>query len=171
MYLHSCVLIQFLFLQYVITVIFGLIVGAIYWQIDTGINGYQNRWSITMFTIWCTFVYVRCSFSELGLYFSLLWTKYLAIYQLLNYLYNKGCCLCKYIHVHTWLLHVYCVVELTLIFVYSNENLSGYYRVSVFFIAKVSVDLFCTRFFPLCFFTVITYFMLGKTIDIAYMLK
>lgn len=45
----------------------------------------------------------------------------------------------------------------------SNENLSGYYRVSVYFLAKATVDLFCYRFFPLCFFTVITYFMLGMT--------
>lgn len=44
----------------------------------------------------------------------------------------------------------------------SNENLSGYYRVSVYFFAKATVDLFCYRFFPLCFFTVITYFMLGS---------
>ena len=42
-----------------------------------------------------------------------------------------------------------------------HENVSGYYRVSVYFIAKVAVDLLSTRLFPLFFFTGIVYFMLG----------
>lgn len=43
----------------------------------------------------------------------------------------------------------------------SHENASGYYRVSIYFIAKVTCDLLSTRLFPLCFFAVISYFMLG----------
>ena len=44
----------------------------------------------------------------------------------------------------------------------SHENSSGYYRVSIYFIAKVTCDLISTRLFPLCFFAVISYFMLGN---------
>ena len=33
----------FVSLQLIITVIFGIIVGAVYFQLDTGQNGYQNR--------------------------------------------------------------------------------------------------------------------------------
>ena len=43
-----------------------------------------------------------------------------------------------------------------------HENVSGYYRVSAYFIAKVLCDMLITRLFPLCFFTVIAYFMIGK---------
>ena len=33
----------FLYFQYIITIIFALVVGAVYWQLDTDQNGYQNR--------------------------------------------------------------------------------------------------------------------------------
>ena len=33
----------FLLFQYIITIIFALVVGAVYWQLDTDQNGYQNR--------------------------------------------------------------------------------------------------------------------------------
>ena len=45
---------------------------------------------------------------------------------------------------------------------YSHENVSGFYRVSAFFLAMVLADLFPVRFFPLCVFSVIVYFMVGK---------
>ena len=44
----------------------------------------------------------------------------------------------------------------------SHENVSGYYRVSVFFLAKVLIDLILMRILPLCIYTVIAYFMVGK---------
>ena len=40
--------------------------------------------------------------------------------------------------------------------------MSGYYRVSVFFLAKVLIDLIPMRILPLCIYTVIAYFMVGK---------
>ncbi len=49
-----------------------------------------------------------------------------------------------------------------------HETSSGYYRVSVYFIAKVITDLIVMRTFPLSIFCAITYFMIGKlNVDIA----
>jgi len=44
----------------------------------------------------------------------------------------------------------------------SHENISGYYRVSAFFFAKVFMDILPVRLVPLLFFTLITYFMIGE---------
>ena len=52
---------------------------------------------------------------------------------------------------------------------HSHENVSGFYRVSVFFFAKVLVDLIPMRIVPLCIYSVIAYFMVGKY-DITYVL-
>ena len=46
----------------------------------------------------------------------------------------------------------------------SHENASGFYRVSVYFIAKLVCDIIPLRFIPLVFFATIAYFMLGKFI-------
>ncbi len=43
-----------------------------------------------------------------------------------------------------------------------HETSSGYYRVSVYFIAKVITDLIVMRTVPLSIFCAITYFMIGK---------
>ena len=43
-----------------------------------------------------------------------------------------------------------------------HENASGFYRVSVYFTAKLLCDIFPLRLIPLIFFSVIAYFMLGK---------
>lgn len=43
-----------------------------------------------------------------------------------------------------------------------HETSSGYYRVSVFFVAEVITDLVILRIIPLSPFAVITYFMIGK---------
>ena len=49
-----------------------------------------------------------------------------------------------------------------ILYVHSHENISGFYRVSVFFLAKVVTDLIPMRIIPLCLFSVIAYFMVGK---------
>ena len=51
---------------------------------------------------------------------------------------------------------------LSLACTHSHENISGFYRVSVFFFAKVLVDLIPMRVIPLCIYSVIAYFMVGK---------
>ena len=43
-----------------------------------------------------------------------------------------------------------------------HENVSGFYRVSAFFIAKVFTDMLPMRMVPLVFYVVITYFMVGE---------
>ena len=44
----------------------------------------------------------------------------------------------------------------------SHENASGYYRVTVFFLAQVLSDLIPKRIIPVCFYAVIVYFMIGE---------
>lgn len=50
-----------------------------------------------------------------------------------------------------------------------HENISGYYRVSIFFLAKVVTDLIPMRIIPLCLFSMIAYFMIGSYNDIIIM--
>ena len=45
---------------------------------------------------------------------------------------------------------------------YRHENISGFYRVSAFFLAKVFADLIPMRVIPICFYSLIVYFMVGK---------
>ena len=49
----------------------------------------------------------------------------------------------------------------------SHENVSGFYRVSTFFVAKVCTDMIPMRLFPLLFYAVITYFMVGESVHAA----
>ena len=44
----------------------------------------------------------------------------------------------------------------------SQENISGYYRVSVFFLAKVLIDFIPMRILPPFIYCAIAYFMVGK---------
>jgi len=44
----------------------------------------------------------------------------------------------------------------------SHENASGYYRVSTFFLAQVLTDLIPKRIIPICFYSLIVYFMVGE---------
>ena len=44
---------------------------------------------------------------------------------------------------------------------YSHENASGYYRVSVFFFSQVITDLIAKRIIPVLLFSTITYYMIG----------
>nr|CAB3219645.1 ATP-binding cassette sub-family G member 2-like [Phallusia mammillata] len=48
-----------------------------------------------------------------------------------------------------------------------HESASGYYRVSVYFIAQVFADLVPNRFVPNLFFTVVIYFMVGFQLDVG----
>ncbi|XP_076805159.1 broad substrate specificity ATP-binding cassette transporter ABCG2-like isoform X2 [Clavelina lepadiformis] len=48
-----------------------------------------------------------------------------------------------------------------------HESASGYYRVSVFFIAQVFADLIPNRLVPNLFFSVIIYFMIGFQMDVG----
>ena len=52
---------------------------------------------------------------------------------------------------------------MTLTFVYflSHESASGYYRISVYFLAKVVCDLIPMRLVPITAFSAIVYFMTG----------
>jgi len=43
-----------------------------------------------------------------------------------------------------------------------HETLSGFYRVSAYFFAKLFCDVTPQRVFPIMLFAVITYFMIGK---------
>ena len=43
----------------------------------------------------------------------------------------------------------------------SHQNVSGYYRVSSYFLAKVFCDLLPIRVIPVIFYCTITYWMIG----------
>ena len=51
------------------------------------------------------------------------------------------------------------------VFVFSHENASGYYSVSVYFIAKVTVDMFALRLIPNTALALVTYFMVGEFVE------
>lgn len=46
--------------------------------------------------------------------------------------------------------------------VHSHENSSGYYRTSVYFLAKLFADLLPNRMIPIFLFTTIAYYMMGN---------
>ncbi|XP_071128826.1 broad substrate specificity ATP-binding cassette transporter ABCG2-like [Mytilus edulis] len=49
--------------------------------------------------------------------------------------------------------------------IFIHENLSGFYRVSAYFFSKIICDSLSMRLIPVFLFSVITYFMLGLTVD------
>ncbi|XP_052071139.1 broad substrate specificity ATP-binding cassette transporter ABCG2-like [Mytilus californianus] len=49
--------------------------------------------------------------------------------------------------------------------IFIHENLSGFYRVSAYFFSKIICDSLPMRLIPVFLFSVITYFMLGLTLD------
>ena len=51
-----------------------------------------------------------------------------------------------------------------MVFACSHENISGYYRVSAFFVAKIFSDMLPMRLVPLLVYVCITYFMVGKSL-------
>ena len=60
-------------------------------------------------------------------------------------------------------MHGYLQISMNTSRVYfRHENVSGFYRVSAFFIAKVFTDMLPMRMVPLVFYVVITYFMVGE---------
>jgi ATP-binding cassette subfamily G (WHITE) protein 2 len=93
----------------------AVIIGIIYWQLDTQPNGFTDRVGVFFF------VATNQAFGSLG-------AVRLFIVQ-------------KALFIH--------------------ENASGYYRVSAFFISKITTDLIPLRFLPNLLFTIIVYFMIG----------
>ena len=46
----------------------------------------------------------------------------------------------------------------------SHENGGGFYRVSSYFISKIITDIIPLRLIPVVLFSVISYFMMGKSL-------
>jgi ATP-binding cassette subfamily G (WHITE) protein 2 len=110
---------QLTVIQFIINIIFALIVGFLYLQLDTGPNGYQNRIGAIFFII-------------------------------MNQIFGNMNAVELFISQKPLFIH---------------ENASGFYRVSVYFLAKIICDIIPLRFIPLCFFCVIAYFMIGFQIQ------
>ncbi|XP_031559327.1 broad substrate specificity ATP-binding cassette transporter ABCG2-like isoform X2 [Actinia tenebrosa] len=102
-------------MQLIITVLFGTIVGAIYYDQKKGPNGLQNRVGSFFFII-MNMVFGNLSAVEL-------------------------------------------FIKERKIFI--HESAGGYYRVSVYFLAKVLCDIIPMRLFPTAAFSAIVYFMIG----------
>ncbi|KAK7491867.1 hypothetical protein BaRGS_00016886 [Batillaria attramentaria] len=102
--------------QLVIMVIFAVIVGGVYWQInDSKDSGIQNRVGAFFFIV-MNQVFGNLSSVELFI-------KERAIFM--------------------------------------HENVSGFYRVSAFFVAKILCDVIPMRLLPVIIFSAIAYFMIG----------
>jgi len=103
-------------------IIFGLIVGTIYFDLDTSLQfGIQNR--------------VGCFF-----------------FVVMNQVFSN-------------LSAVELFIKERAIFI--HENVSGFYRVSAYFVAKVFCDVLPMRIVPTFVFAVISYFMIGLQTDAA----
>nr|XP_018669244.1 ATP-binding cassette sub-family G member 2-like [Ciona intestinalis] len=104
------------FVQIIIMIIFGVLIGLIYFQSDTSFtSGIQNR---------------------AGCFFFLITTQVMSNLSALElFIANRA----HFIH----------------------ESASGYYRVSVYFIAQIFADLVPNRLIPNTFFSLIIYFMIG----------
>ncbi|XP_053522351.1 broad substrate specificity ATP-binding cassette transporter ABCG2-like [Artibeus jamaicensis] len=101
--------------QVIVTVILGLVIGAIFYDLENDYTGMQNRAGVLFFL---TTNQCFTSVSSVELF----------------------------------------VVEKKL---FMHEYISGYYRVSSYFIGKLLSDLLPMRMLPSIIFTCITYFMLG----------
>ncbi|XP_019854880.1 PREDICTED: ATP-binding cassette sub-family G member 2-like [Amphimedon queenslandica] len=102
-------------IQIIVNIIFGVVVGALYFDIDTGPNGYQNRIGAIFFMV-------------------------------MNQIFSNMNAVDIFIRQKALFIH---------------ENASGFYRVSVYFVAKLLCDIFPLRLIPLIFFSTVAYFMLG----------
>lgn len=103
-------------LQVLTMVIFAVVVGAIYWQIDNSCkSGLQNRTGAFFFII-MNMVFGNLSAVEL-------------------FIKNRA--------------------------IFLHENVSGFYRVSAYFISTVLCDVIPMRFLPTLAFSAVVYFMLG----------
>ncbi|XP_076467726.1 broad substrate specificity ATP-binding cassette transporter ABCG2-like isoform X2 [Babylonia areolata] len=112
-------------LQLIIMVIFGLIVGAVYFQIsDSKTDGIQNR---------------------VGAFF----------FIVMNQVFGN-------------LSAVELFIKERAIFV--HENVSGFYRVSAYFMAKLLCDVIPMRLLPVAVFSAICYFMIGFRSGYEYFL-
>ena len=54
------------------------------------------------------------------------------------------------------------ITHLNSLLSFSHESASGFYRVSVYFIAKVFCDLLPLRAVPAILYALVTYWMMGK---------
>lgn len=102
-------------MQLVVTVIFAVIVGAIYYQLKKDENGIQNR---------------------VGAFFFLV----------MNMIFGNLSAVELFIKERPIFIH---------------ECASGYYRISVYFLAKVLCDVIPLRLVPITVFSLIAYFMIG----------
>lgn len=107
-------------MQLVVTVIFAVIVGAIYFQLKKDENGIQNR---------------------VGAFFFLV----------MNMIFGNLSAVELFIKERPIFIH---------------ECASGYYRISVYFLAKVLCDVIPLRLVPITVFSLIAYFMIGLDRDI-----
>ena len=48
-----------------------------------------------------------------------------------------------------------------------HETVSGYYRMSAYFLAKLFCDVMPQRVFPIVLFAIITYFMIGTLLIVV----
>lgn len=53
-------------------------------------------------------------------------------------------------------------IKFIVLFVLSHEYISGYYRLSVYFLSKVLSDILMLRTIPAVVFTCVAYFMIGE---------
>ncbi|ESO99617.1 hypothetical protein LOTGIDRAFT_141832 [Lottia gigantea] len=110
-------------LQIFVMIIFAVIVGAVYWQIDdSSTSGVQNR---------------------VGAFF----------FIIMNQVFGNLSAIELFIKERSIFIH---------------ENVSGFYRVSAYFLAKVFCDVIPMRLIPVIVFSSIVYWMVGKSP--AYML-
>ncbi|VDI74220.1 ATP-binding cassette, subfamily G (WHITE), member 2 [Mytilus galloprovincialis] len=111
---------QLSILHWFVLIIFGLIVGTIYWRMERDCeSGIQNR---------------------VGAFF----------FILMNIVFSSLSAVELFIKERSIFIH---------------ENLSGFYRVSAYFFSKIICDSLSMRLIPVFLFSVITYFMLGLTVD------
>ncbi|XP_054773833.2 broad substrate specificity ATP-binding cassette transporter ABCG2-like isoform X2 [Lytechinus pictus] len=109
-------------IQNMTVILFSLVIGGIYFQLDTSIaSGYQNRIGAFFFLI-MQMVFGNLSAVEL-------------------------------------------FIRERVIFI--HESASGFYRVSVYFVAKVFCDLLPLRVVPTVLYVIITYWMIGLQPEVA----
>jgi ATP-binding cassette subfamily G (WHITE) protein 2 len=54
--------------------------------------------------------------------------------------------------------------------IFIHETISGYYRVSAYFFAKLFCDIIPQRFFPIVLFAIISYFLIGFQMSVSHFL-
>lgn len=127
--------------QIISVIIYGLFTGLIFNKLEETVEpGIYNRFGAIFFIISCQVLGATSALepliNERALFIHVKFSIYL-------YLDNNSFKLCLYI------------------FLLFQENVSGYYRVSSFFLAKLFIDLPLVHVIPSIIYTVITFFMTG----------